>query len=158
MHQDAAKVSSEQGQRIAVTVAKLDEVVKERNQQKEKTIALTAKFENTNQVQCTCSLLNCNWFTARFNQSECCILSLPWLFPNLQHFCLIESRTPRHYSESKKAAASSASMLAMSMCRYLAVGINNPPLPRCIHKQNLSVCTWKYQPANWRKKKLGYIE
>ena len=60
MYQDAVKVSSEQGQRMAMTVAKLDEVVKERNQQKEKTIALTAKFENTNQVRCTCSLLNCN--------------------------------------------------------------------------------------------------
>jgi len=60
MYQDAAKVSSEQGQRMAMTIAKLDEVVKERNQQKEKTIALTAKFENTNQVQCTYSLLNCN--------------------------------------------------------------------------------------------------
>jgi len=60
MHQDAAKVSSEQGQKVALTVAKLDEVVKERNQLEQKTIAVTAKFENTNQVQCTCSLLNCN--------------------------------------------------------------------------------------------------
>ena len=60
MHQDAAKVSSEQGQRIAVTVAKLDEVVKERNHLEQKTIALMAKVENTNQVQCTGSLPNCN--------------------------------------------------------------------------------------------------
>jgi len=60
MHQDAAKVSSEQGQKVALTIAKLDEVVKERNQLEQKTIAVTAKFENTNQVQCTRSLLNCN--------------------------------------------------------------------------------------------------
>jgi len=60
MHQDTAKVSSEQGQRIAVTVAKLDEVIKERNHLEQKTIALMAKVENTNQVQCTCSLPNSN--------------------------------------------------------------------------------------------------
>ena len=50
MHQNAAKLSSEQGQRMAVTVAKLDEVVRERDRHEQKTIALQAKFENTNQV------------------------------------------------------------------------------------------------------------
>jgi len=53
MHQHAAKVSSEQGQRMAATVAKLDEVVKERNHLEQKTTTLTAKVENTNQVQCS---------------------------------------------------------------------------------------------------------
>ena len=60
MHQDAAKMSSEQGQRIAVIIAKLDEVVKERNHLEQKTITYMAKFENSNQVQCTRSLPNCN--------------------------------------------------------------------------------------------------
>ena len=60
MYQDAVKVSSEQGQKIAVTVAKLDEVVKERNHLEQRMISLVAKFENTNQVQCTHSLPNCN--------------------------------------------------------------------------------------------------
>ena len=36
-----------------MTVAKLDEVVKERNHLEQRMISLVAKFENTNQVKCT---------------------------------------------------------------------------------------------------------
>ena len=43
MHQD-------QDQRMAATVAKLDEVVKERDHHEQKALVLMAKFENTNQV------------------------------------------------------------------------------------------------------------
>ena len=40
----------EQGQRMAMTVAKLDEVVMERDHYEQNALALMAKFENTNQV------------------------------------------------------------------------------------------------------------
>ena len=54
MHQD-------QDQRMAAAVAKLDEVVKERDHHEQKALALMAKFENTNQVNTAdaimCSLL-----------------------------------------------------------------------------------------------------